>query len=207
MRKVFSILLALNIVFFNLGVTAIADQEMLVRAEFVQVLPSDYKNSNVTDKYKVYNMFIHNVSMHPLLLASDSELFFVLNDGTVFKSETRRQLYKNVKTNEMGKYRFFAKPGAFIANVVTWVTFSLAAPLGVGILIGTSAPAEKAAAENVNISQELFNRNCLPIKLDPDSQYNVRVLVPKKFDIDEIVITNISFDLVNMYELRIRARN
>ncbi len=179
---------------------------MNLDADFTQATPLEFSQKNLEKQYKAYKVTIRNNSVAPVLLSSDSEIFFVLKNGSVIKSETRKQIYKKTRKADRGKYCIFAIPGKIASKVVTYCTLYTCASLGTGIDLAMSAPADLAIKNNVKISKEVFYENPLPIKFDTNSQYNIIIYAPKEFDIEEIVISNISYDLKEMYELRIGAK-
>ena len=179
---------------------------MHLDADFVQATPTEFSQKNFEKQYKAYKVTIRNNSVAPVLLSSDSEIFFILKNGSIIKSETRKQIYKKTRKADRGKYCVFAVPGKIVSKIVTYCTFFTCAALGSGIDLAMSAPADLAIKNNVKISKEVFYENPLPIKFDRNSQYNIIIFAPKDYDIEEIVISNISYDLKEMYELRIGAK-
>lgn len=66
-------------------------------------------------------------------------------------------------------------------------------------------PADRAVRTNVKISQDLFNSKSLPIKFEKDETYNLLFFVPKGLPVKEIMISNVSFDFENMFDLKLEA--
>lgn len=69
------------------------------------------------------------------------------------------------------------------------------------------APTDKAVRTNVKISQDLFNENVLPIRMEPEKTYNVRIFAPKNQIIKKVTISNVSFDLNKKFDLDINAED
>jgi len=164
---------------------------------------SEYKYTTVLKKYSPLDVSITNNNAKPVLLSSNTEVDFVLKDGSILKSESRRNSYRHSRKRDMGRYYGIALPGALIAGGVTGITFGLGAPLGAAIFIGMCLPMDKAVRSNVKISQDLFKGAQLPISLEPEKTYHVRMLVPKNVGIKKIVISNTSFDMRTMYAITI----
>ncbi|MCR5265671.1 MAG: hypothetical protein K6E29_03650 [Cyanobacteria bacterium RUI128] len=190
---------------FNSGVFA-ENAAFNVDADFSLVSTADYKQKRVRKTYNVYNVVIRNNGTLPILLSSDSEIFFVLKNGSVIKSETRRQLYRKLRKADKGTYYTLASFGKLLSNIITYSTFGTFMSAGVGIHMALAAPTEMAIKNNVKISKELFYENPLPVFFDRESQYYITVFVPKEYDLEEIVISNVSLDMNEMYELRVRAK-
>lgn len=68
-------------------------------------------------------------------------------------------------------------------------------------------PTDKAVRNNVKISQDIFDTNILPIRMESKKDYKTHMFVPKKIEIKKIIITNVSFDLKEMFDLAIEAQN
>lgn len=190
----FSILFALN----NFAVAA-----QNVETKFTKATPKEYKQKTVSKHYDVYNLEITNKNNQPLLLTTDTDVSFTLGNGAVVTSENRRTMYRRIRKRDMGRYYWFALPGAVIAGAVTGITFFIGAPIGFAIYVGMYAPTDKAVRTNVKISQDLFNENVLPIRMEPEKTYNVRVFAPKNQIIKKVTISNVSFDLDKKFDLNI----
>lgn len=194
----FSILFALN----NFAVAA-----QNVETKFTKATPKEYKQKTVSKHYDVYNLEITNKNNQPLLLTTDTDVSFTLDNGAVVTSENRRTMYRRVRKRDMGRYYWLALPGAVIAGAVTGITFFIGAPIGFAIYVGMYAPTDKAVRTNVKISQDLFNENVLPIRMEPEKTYNVRVFAPKNQIIKKVTISNVSFDLDKKFDLNINTED
>ena len=137
------------------------------------------------------------------MLSSETEIAFELNDGTIVKSESRRNIYRKTRKRDVGRYYWFALPGAIIAGGITGITFFIGAPIAALVAIGMYAPTDKAVRTNVKISQDLYKNNQLPIRIESNKDYIVRFLIPKHLDIKNIIITNVMLDSSKNYELKI----
>lgn len=199
MKKILSVLLTVIL----LNNTVFAEEIPNVTASFCL---NQYNQKTVRKHYNAYDICLENKNDSPILLSSDSELSFILDDGTVVKSENRRQEYRKIRKRDMGRYYWLSLPGAIIAGGITGITFFLGAPIGAAIFVGMAMPADKAVRTNVKISQDMFNKYAIPIRLEKDQQYNILVFAPKELKFKEIVVSNVSFDLKNMYELKIEAK-
>ena len=186
--------------------TAFADPIENVEAVFSKVSSSEYNQKTVNKHYNVYNVAVMNKNNKPILLSSDTEVSFVLSDGTIIKSEDRRKIYRKTRKRDIGRYCSFALPGAIIGGGITGITFFIGAPIGAAIFMGMYIPTDKAVRTNVQISQDIFNTSSVPIKFEKDKTYNMHIYTPKSLDINEIIFSNVSFDLNNMYELRVKAK-
>lgn len=178
-----------------------------IEASFYKTPFSEYKQKTVNKHYDVYNISITNKSKKPILLTSDTEVSFVLSNGSIIKSKNRRTIYRNSRKKDIGRYYTFALPGAIIAGGITGMTFFLGSPIAAGVYAGMYLPTDKATRTNVKISQDIFNTNSVPIKFEQDKTYNMHIYAPKGSKIKEIVFSNASFDLKEMFELRVKEQN
>ena len=202
MKKFISFLM-LNLFIFNNAVLA----NDTVQAKFTQISKDEYKQKTVAKHYKVYNTEIKNNGTKPILLTTDTKVLFTLDDDTVVASDNRRTQYRNVRKRDMGRYYWLGIPGAIIAGGVTGITFFIGAPIGFAIYVGMYAPTDKAVRTNVKISQDLFAQNKLPIRMEPNQIYNVRIFAPKEFNIKKMTISNVSYDLNNKFDIIIKAED
>ena len=171
-----------------------------------QVRNPEYSQVTVLKHYKPYVVTITNNNSKPILLSSNTEIFF--SDGKdEVKSLSRRDIYRKTRKRDMGRYYSFAIPGAIISGAITGFTFFLGAPVAAAIYVGMSLPTDKAVRNNVKISQNLFKNMDLPIRLEPNKSYNILFYVDKNYNLKNIKITNVSFDLKNMYSINIPIIN
>lgn len=66
-----------------------------------------------------------------------------------------------------------------------------------------AAPTDKAVRGNVKISQDLYAKYDMPVRIEPNTDYEVRLLLPNDVRVKELKITNTSFDMKKMYDLTI----
>lgn len=118
MKKLLCLMLS---VLFMLNNFAVAAQN--IETKFTKATKKEYKQKTVAKHYDVYNLEITNKNKQPLLLTTDTDVSFTLDNGTVITSETRRTMYRRVRKRDMGRYYWFALPGAVIAGAVTGITF------------------------------------------------------------------------------------
>ncbi len=203
MKKFFAILL--TVILIGFAELCYAESESLpnVTAVVKTISKEEYKHTTVWKKFIPLEIAITNNNNEPVLLSSNTEVDFLLSDNTSIKSASRRNMYRRSRKKDIGRYYSFAIPGSIIAGGVTGITFGLGAPLGAGIMVGMYVPTDKACRTNVAISQDIFKEYMLPIRMEPASTYNVRMLIPKKQSVKEITITNTSFDMKKMYDLKI----
>ena len=203
MKKILSSFLA--IILLSNGVFAATIKN--IEASFTKIPDSEYQFKTVKKHYKAYKANIKNVDTKPVLMSSLSKITFITPDNQHYISQNRRTLYRKSRKRDMGRYYWFALPGAIIAGGITGITFFIGAPLGAAIYVGMYLPTDKAVRTNVKISQEIFNQYPLPIRLEPQKDYTILILAPKDIKIDKIVISNMSYDLKNMYDLEIREKD
>lgn len=199
MKKIIAILLA---GLLSCNVTTLSKEISNVSAI---VTPSEHNISTqktICKNYKVYDLKITNNNPKALLVSSDTEVSFINEFDEVIKSKSRRTQYKKSRKKDLGRYYAIALPGAIIGGVITGITLFIASPIGGAIAVGTYLPTDKAVRTNVAISQDLFNTNGLPLRLEPKKTYNIRILAPKDLELKEVIFSNISFDLENMHELK-----
>lgn len=182
------------------------DEDVLnVETDFQKISPSEYKQKTVKKLYDVYNVQVTNKSKKPILLSSDSEVYFILSNNSTIKSENRRTIYRKTRKKDIGKFYSFSLLGAIISGGITGITFFIGSPIAAAIYVGMNLPADRAVRANVKISQDLFNSKSLPIKFEKDETYNLLFFVPKGLPVKEIMISNVSFDFENMFDLKIKA--
>ncbi len=196
MKKCLCVLLSM---FFSLNNFVFASD--LIKTGITKTSQKEFKQKTVAKHYDIYDIDITNKNKQALMLTTDTELLFTLDDGTIVTSENRRTQYRKVRKRDMGRYYWFAIPGALIAGGVTGITFFIGAPIGFAIYVGMYAPTDKAVRTNVKISQSMFNDNVIPIRMEPETTYKARVFVPKKLKVKKITISNVSFDLEKKFDL------
>ena len=203
MKKIVIYLYLLSGLFNNI---CFAKDVKNVEACFVETPVKEYKQKTVKKHYKVYDLSITNKNTNPLLLTTNSEILFIQNDGTVIKSDDRRKIYRKSRKKDIGRYYSFALPGAIIAGGITGITFFIGAPIAAAVYVGMYLPTDKAVRTNVKISQDMFNTIILPIRMEKDKNYKTRVFIPKNIEFRKVVISNVSFDLKEMYDLTIEGQ-
>lgn len=172
-----------------------------ISASLSSITKEVYDQKTVSKHYNVYNLKITNNNEKPLLLTTQTEFLFTLDDGSVVKSENRRAQYRKVRKRDIGRYYWLALPGSIISSAVTGFTLFLGAPIGFAIYVGMYAPTDKAVRTNVKISQDVFNQNVLPIRMEKGKTYNTTVYIPKKLNVKNVTISNVSFDLKDKFDL------
>lgn len=169
--------------------------------EDIKIKKERYRYKTVLKYYIPYEATITNNNKTPILLNTDSDVEFILTDGTTIKSQSRREIYTRTRKRDMGRYYSFALPGALIAGGITGITFFILAPVGAVIAVAMYEPTNKAVRANVDISQELYNTADLPIRFEPQKSYPVRFYLPKKADVNAVKINNLTINNKKGYEL------
>ncbi len=182
MKKIITAVLLSNLL---LNSAFAADVMPNVKTEMIELTKKEYKNSK------------------PVLLSANTEVDIITLDGKVIKSDSRRTQYRNSRKRDMGRYYGLGIPGAIIAGGVTGITLFIGAPIGAAIYVGMMAPTDKAVRGNVKISQDLYAKYDMPVRIEPDTDYEIRLLLPNDVRVKELKITNTSFDMKNMYDIRI----
>lgn|SRR5574344_1354748 len=196
MKKIFCFILCI-ILFGQMSAQAEVMKGISTSAKDI----SAYSQKTVLKYYNPYEISIKNFNSKPILINAKTEIDYKLADGSVIKSQSRRDLYRRTRKRDMGRYYGLALPGALIAGGVTGITFGLGAPLGALIFIGMYCPTDKAVRTNVKISQELYNTYSLPIRLEPDTEYQVRLYIPVNTNVKTVIIKNVGFDNQKMYDI------
>lgn len=169
--------------------------------EDIKIKKERYRYKTVLKYYTPYEATITNNNKTPILLNSDSDVEFILTDGTTIKSQSRREIYKRTRKRDMGRYYSFALPGALIGAGITGITFFILAPVGAVVSVAMYEPTNKAVRANVDISQELYNTADLPIRFEPSKTYPVRFYLPKKAEVKAVKINNLTLNNKKDYEL------
>ena len=200
MKKIITAFLLSNLL---LNGAFAADVMPNVKTEMIELTKKEYKHKTVLKHYTPYTLKLKNTNGKPILLSANTEVDIVTLDGKVIKSDSRRTQYRKSRKRDMGRYYGLALPGAINAGGVTGITLFIGAPIGAAIYVGMAAPTDKAVRGNVKISQDLYAKYDMPVRIEPNTDYEVRLLLPNDVRVKELKITNTSFDLKKMYDLTI----
>ena len=200
MKKIITAFLLSNLL---LNGAFAADVMPNVKTEMIELTKKEYKHKTVLKHYTPYTLKLKNTNSKPILLSANTEVDIVTLDGKVIKSDSRRTQYRKSRKRDMGGYYGLALPGALIAGGVTGITLFIGAPIGAAIYVGMAAPTDKAVRGNVKISQDLYAKYDMPVRIEPNTDYEVRLLLPNDVRVKELKITNTSFDMKKMYDLTI----
>ena len=122
-------------------------------ASFKTIPQGEYKHKTVKKHYRMYDVRIKNNGKKPVLLSSSSEVIFVSTLGQQEVSPSRRTIYRKSRKRDIGRYYWFALPGAIIAGGITGITFFLGAPIGAAVYVGMYLPTDKAVRNNVRLQE------------------------------------------------------
>ena len=197
------IIVKVLIILFGLNQCVFAENLKGISSSVKNLRNENYNEKTVLKYYTPYEVRIKNSNSYPVLLTTNSEIELVLEDGTVLKSQSRRDLYKRSRKRDMGRYYGLGIPGAIIGGGVTGITLFIGAPIGAAIMIGMYVPVDKAVRSNVKISQELYNTYTLPIRFEANQTYPVRFYLPKKSEVKTIRITNVAISENKIGEIEI----
>lgn len=200
MKKIISVLLLSNLLFNSVFASEIMPN---INSGMVELTKKEYKNKTVLKHYTPYTLKLKHTNDKPILLSANTEVDLVTLDGKVIKSDSRRTQYRNSRKRDMGRYYWLGIPGAIIAGGLTGITLFLGAPIAAGIYVGMMAPTDKAVRGNVKISQDLYANYDMPIRIEPNTDYEIRLLLPNDVKVKELKITNTSFDMNKMYDITI----
>lgn len=191
------------IILFSLNQCVFAENLKNISSNVKNLSNENYNEKTVLKYYTPYEVQIKNSNNYPVLLTTNSEIELILEDGTILKSQSRRDLYKRTRKRNMGRYYGLGIPGAIIGGGVTGITLFIGAPIGAAIMIGMYVPVDKAVRSNVKISQELYNTYTLPLRFDSNQTYPVRFYLPKNIEVKTIRITNVAVSENKVGEIEI----
>ncbi len=173
-----------------------------VKASIRPATKKEFKNKTAKKRYRPYELTITNNNKKPVLLHAETELRFVLQDDTKETSADRREIYKKSRKRDVGRYWGLGIPGCIIGGGITGITLFIGAPIGAAVAVGMYVPTARAVKSNVDVSQQLYATMDMPIRLEPDKTYKIRVLAPKHTDFKALEITNVGFDAKKMYTIK-----
>lgn len=153
-----------------------------------------YPYKKVLKKYDPYLVTFTNKSNKTLLLTTNTSLEFVTKDNQELVSESRREIYRKTRSRDVGKYCGFALPSSAIAGGIIGLTFGLGIPVAIGVVILGFMPAKRASMMNSDFANDLYSARKLPLRMNPNETYQIRVLAPKQISIQSIVFTNLVFE-------------
>lgn len=153
-----------------------------------------YQFKKVNQKYDSYLITFTNKNDKALLLTTGTSLEFITKDNQELISESRREIYRKTRSKDVGKYFGFALPSSAIAGGIIGLTFGLGTPVAIGVIILGCMPTKKANMMNSEFANDLYIARKLPLRMNPNETYQIRVLVPKQTPIKSIVFTNLVFE-------------
>ena len=153
-----------------------------------------YPHKKVIKKYDPYLLTLVNKDKKSILANADSEiLLFDENDNSIV-SETRREAYRNTRRRDIGKSYSIGVPCALVSGAIIGFTFGLGIPVAIGVMILGNRPARKAAQENYQIAEEIYQSRGLPLRFEPQEINQLLLLVPKKEKLSKVTITNVMYE-------------
>lgn len=102
----------------SLSVNA-AERPLVGRVESAsrQLDVDEYAYKKMIKYYTPYEVAVANRNPIPFVVTSDTGLEFVMSDGTVVNSKSRRMIYRKTKRFDISKYTSFVWPRSTIDNV------------------------------------------------------------------------------------------
>lgn len=165
-----------------------------------------YQFKKVNKDYDAYLVTFTNKTNKTILLTTDTSLEFITKGEQKIVSEKRRDIYRKIRSKDMGKWYGIALPGSAIAGGIIGLTFGLGIPVAIGVIILSTKPSINAAAINADFAKDLYIARKLPLRMAPDETYQIRVLAPKHASLNSIIFTNLIFENEksdSRYDLRI----
>lgn len=150
-----------------------------------------YAFKKVNKKYDTYLITIENKNKLPALISSDTEVILTDVSG-ISQNLKRSDVYQKTRSRDVGKSCAFALPSSFIAGGIIGFTFGLGTPVALGVLVIGCKPSENAQKINNEFAQNIYRGQKLPLRIEPEQIYQVRVFTPKKSNFEKITITNLS---------------
>ena len=191
-KRVLSIFLLLSFCFQTNLAFAIETNDVNYHVQRLD--KEQYPHKKVIKKYDPYLLTIVNKNKKSLLSTADSQiLLFDENDSSIV-SETRRNIYRNTRRRDIGKSYSIGVPCVAVGGAIIGFTFGLGIPVAIGVMILGNRPARKAAQENYQIAEEIYQSRGLPLRFEPQEINQLLLLVPKKEKLSKVTITNVMYE-------------
>ena len=153
-----------------------------------------YPHKKVMKKYDPYLLTIVNKNKKSILSTADSQVLLSDDNDNSIISETRRNIYRNTRRRDIGKSYSIGVPCAAVGGAIIGFTFGLGIPVAIGVMILGNRPARKAAQENYQIAEEIYQSRGLPLRFEPQEINQLLLLVPKKEKLSKVTITNVMYE-------------
>ena len=191
-KKFLAIFLLLAFCFQTNAVYAIEANNLTYHVQRLD--KEQYPHKKVIKKYDPYLLTLVNKDKKSILANADSEiLLFDDNDNSIV-SETRRDAYRKIRRRDIGKSYSIGIPCAIVSGAIIGFTFGLGIPVAIGVMILGDRPAKKAAQENYQIAEEIYQSRGLPLRFEPQEINQLLLLVPKKEKLSKVTITNVMYE-------------
>ena len=153
-----------------------------------------YPHKKVMKKYDPYLLTIVNKNKKSILSTADSQVLLSDDNDNSIISETRRNIYRNTRRRDIGKAYSIGIPCAAVSGAIIGFTFGLGIPVAIGVSILGNRPAKKAAQENYQIAEEIYQSRGLPLRFEPQEINQLLLLVPKKEKLSKVTITDVMYE-------------
>lgn len=153
-----------------------------------------YPHKKVLKKYDPYLLTIVNKNKKSILSTADSQVLLLGENDNSIVSETRRDIYRNTRRRDIAKSYSIGVPCAAVSGAIIGFTFGLGIPVAIGVMILGNRPAQKAAQENYQIAEEIYQSRGLPLRFEPQEINQLLLLVPKKEKLSKVTITDVMYE-------------
>lgn len=153
-----------------------------------------YPHKKVLKKYDPYLLTIVNKNKKSILSTADSQVLLLGENDNSIISETRRDIYRNTRRSDIAKSYSIGVPCAAVSGAIIGFTFGLGIPVAIGVMILGNRPAQKAARENYQIAEEIYQSRGLPLRFEPQEINQLLLLVPKKEKLSKVTITDVMYE-------------
>jgi len=189
-NKLLSVFIATMIMVMNSSLCCFANNptdNFNVQAVLLNTFPQE----KVNKKFKPIYVTIINNNSEPVLLTVDTETYYY-NGPKKEKFPDFEYILKKSKKNE--KIRAWSTmPVAVLGGTVLAVgSFGLLCFAPAILCVGSVLYTQGAEYHNNAIVKTIFVENGLPIRFEPKQKVESVLLMPRKMNVDEIEITNLS---------------
>lgn len=191
-KKFLAIFLLLAFCFQTNAVLAIEANNLTYHVQRLD--KEQYPHKKVIKKYDPYLLTLVNKDKKSILANADSEILLFDENNNFIDSETRRDTYRKTRRRDIGKSYSIGVPCALVSGAIIGFTLGLGIPVAIGVMILGNRPAKKAAQENYQIAEEIYQSRGLPLRFEPQEINQLLLLVPKKEKLSKVTITNVIYE-------------
>lgn len=186
MKRFLSLLLIL-VLFIMTDLSVFANSGLKVYAE----KDENFSYGTITKKYQPYLLTFINNNKDTIYLTSKSKVEFKNDMGKVITAVDEEIFYKTARKKEIGRFCWVSLPSMLVGCFITGASFFLLSIPGVALIAAGGIPTKTAISYNSKLAQELYIDNAIPISIPHKNVKTAYVFLPKKENVQVIIITNL----------------